>query len=176
MQHSVSGMSSRKNCAVGPSVFSIDWLIRTMVINTSRLLVVEDDPNDIELIRLALEDYPFINQIDVEQDGEGALHYLLSSAAEASPRPLPRLVLLDLKLPKISGLEVLEVIRNHPRTKQLVVVVMTASNEHHDITACYRLGVNSYVVKPQDSEQFQDLSRRVGVYWMQLNHCEWILR
>lgn len=144
-----------------------------MVITASRLLVVEDDPNDLELIRLALDGYSFSNQIDVVVDGEDALRYLMSSAEQPSPRPLPRMVLLDLKLPKISGLEVLEAIRNHPRTRQLVVVVMTASNEYHDITACYRLGVNSYVLKPQDSQQFQDLCRRVGAYWMQLNHCQW---
>lgn len=140
-----------------------------MVIDTSRLLIIEDDPNDIELIRLALDDYPFVRQIDVAEDGEQALLYLLGQGESIPERPLPRMILLDLKLPKISGLQVLEAIRRDPRTQNLVVVVMTSSAEDQDIEACYRLGVNSYIVKPLDFEQFQQASQQVGVYWMQLN-------
>lgn len=141
-----------------------------MVINPSRLLVVEDDPNDVELIRLALEQYPFINQLDVAEDGEQALLYLFGQDDDPAPtRPLPRMVLLDLKLPKVDGIQVLETIRQHPRTQNLVVVVMTSSAENPDIEACYNLGVNSYVIKPLDFQRFQDVSQQVGLYWMQLN-------
>jgi two-component system response regulator len=137
----------------------------------ARLLLVEDDPHDLELMHLALAQCPFARQIDTVDDGEDALHYLL---ADANPRrPLPRLVLLDLKLPKVSGIEVLSAIRHHPRTQNLVVVVMTASTDHADLEACYHLGVNSYVIKPQDREQFQAWSRQVTVYWMQLNQLSW---
>lgn len=140
-----------------------------MVINASRLLVVEDDPNDVELIRLALDAYPFVNQMDVAEDGEQALLYLLGQEDSPPSHPLPRMILLDLKLPKIDGLQVLEAIRRHPRTHNVVVVVMTSSAENHDIEACYSLGVNSYVVKPLDFRQFQEVSQQVGVYWMRLN-------
>lgn len=140
-----------------------------MVLDASRLLVVEDDPNDIELIRLALSAYPFVNQMDVAEDGEQALLYLLGQEDAPPSRPLPRMILLDLKLPKIDGIQVLEAIRRNPRTQKLVVVVMTSSAENRDIETCYSLGVNSYVVKPLDFQQFQDVSQQVGVYWMQLN-------
>lgn len=141
-----------------------------MVISPSRLLVVEDDPNDVELIRLALDGYPFVNQMDVAEDGEQALLYLLGQDDGGLPeRPLPRMVLLDLKLPKVDGIQVLETIRQHPRTQNLVVVVMTSSAESSDIEACYDLGVNSYIIKPLDFQQFQEVSQQVGVYWMQLN-------
>ena len=138
-------------------------------VEASRILLVEDDPNDVELIRLAFADYNFINQIDVVEDGEEALAYL-HGTEEQSPQPLPRLVLLDLKLPKLSGIRVLESIRSHSRTQSLVVVVMTSSEEERDLEACYALGVNSYIVKPLDFQQFVDVSQKVGVYWMMLNH------
>jgi CheY-like chemotaxis protein len=140
-----------------------------MVSIPSRLLVVEDDPHDVELFRLALEHYPFGQRLDVVGDGEQALIYLLGQNDNPPPRPLPRMVLLDLKLPKISGLQVLETLRQHPRTQQLAVVVLTSSAEGEDIRACYALGVNSYVVKPLDFQQFQEAAQQVGQYWMQLN-------
>ncbi len=135
----------------------------------SRFLIVEDDPNDVELIRLALDAYPFVNQIDVAEDGEAALLYLFGQADGVPARPLPRMILLDLKLPKINGIQVLEAIRQHPRTRTVPVVVMTSSAEGQDIESCYSLGVNSYVVKPLDFQQFQEVSQQVGEYWMQLN-------
>jgi two-component system response regulator len=140
-----------------------------MVIDTSRLLLVEDDPNDVELFRLALNAYPFVNQVDVAVDGEEALLYLFGEGDRPPDRPLPRMVLLDLKLPKLNGIQVLEAIRRHPRTQHLVVVVMSSSAERQDLDACYQLGVNSYVVKPMDFQQFQDVTQQVGTYWMQLN-------
>ena len=140
-----------------------------MNVEPTRILLVEDEPNDVELIRLALDEYKFVNQMDVAADGEQALHYLLGRDGQESINPLPRLVLLDLKLPKISGIQVLEAIRTHPRTKSLVVVVMTSSAEDQDLRACYDLGVNSYIVKPLDFTQFTDVARQVGFYWMMLN-------
>jgi two-component system, response regulator len=140
-----------------------------VVTYSNRLLLVEDDPNDVELIRLAFDAYDFLNQMDVASDGEQALQYLFGADLASSYSPLPRLVLLDLKLPKISGIQVLEAIRRHPRTRNLVVVVMTSSAEDRDIEICYNLGVNSYVVKPLDYEQFLEASRDIGVYWMKRN-------
>ncbi len=138
--------------------------------NATRMLLVEDDPNDIELIQLALENYHFVNQIDIAEDGEQALQYLFGTGNSSSILELPRLVLLDLKLPKINGIQVLEAIRSDPRTKNLVVVVMTSSAEDRDLEACYNLGVNSYIVKPFDFQQFVETARQVGFYWMMLNH------
>lgn len=137
-------------------------------VEPTRILIVEDDPQDVELFQLAVNDYNFVNQIDVLEDGEQALEYLLGQ--EGNPlRPLPRLVLLDLRLPRINGLQVLQAIRTNPRTRNLVVVVMTSSLEDSDLNACYDLGVNSYVVKPLDFQQFINVASQVGLYWMLLN-------
>lgn len=138
-------------------------------VDPTRILLVEDDPNDVELIQLALEHYNLVNQLDVVTDGEQALNYLHGSLEEAPTHALPRLVLLDLKLPKVDGIQVLQAIRNHPLTRQLVVVVMTSSAENQDLGTCYKLGVNSYIVKPLDFQQFMDVTRQVGFYWMMLN-------
>ncbi len=140
-----------------------------MEIEPTRILLVEDDPHDVELIQLALDSYNFVHQIDVVEDGEQALHYLLGREGYPPSHPLPRLVLLDLKLPKVSGIKVLEAIRAQPRTHQLVVVIMTSSQEDKDLNACYDLGANSYIVKPLDFAQFIEVSRQVGCYWMMLN-------
>jgi two-component system, response regulator len=138
-------------------------------IEASRILLVEDDPNDVELMRLSLENYNFVNQIDVVSDGEQALNYLLGQNGLPPSQPLPRLVLLDLKLPRIGGLQVIETLRNHPRTRNVVIVVMTSSAEDRDLEACYNLRINSYVVKPVDFQQFLDAARHIGFYWMMLN-------
>ncbi|MBW4693034.1 MAG: response regulator [Lyngbya sp. HA4199-MV5] len=137
-------------------------------IEPTRILLVEDDPNDVELIQLAFRNHRLVNQIDLVIDGEQALQYLLGQ--EGIPlRPLPRVVLLDLKLPKISGIQVLQTLRNHPRTQRLIVVVMTSSQEDSDLNTCYDLGVNSYIVKPLDFQQFLNIARDVGLYWLLLN-------
>jgi len=136
----------------------------------SQILLVEDDPNDVELIQIALSNYNFVNKIDIVYDGEQAVHYLLGRDGQPPTASLPRLVLLDLKLPKIDGIRVLQLIREAPRTRNLVVVVMTSSAENRDLQACYDLGVNSYIVKPLDFHQFVEVSRQVGFYWMMLNH------
>ena len=141
-----------------------------MSIEANRILLVEDDPNDVELVQLALEPYHLNASIDIATDGEQALRYLLQQDYATSPAvSLPRLVLLDLKLPKVSGLHVLQTLRAHPKTRRLVVVVMTSSQEDSDLTACYELGVNSYIVKPLEYQQFVDVARNVGLYWMVLN-------
>jgi two-component system, response regulator len=139
-----------------------------VALHHSRMLLIEDDPYDVELIRLAFEDHPLLNQIDIVSDGEQALQYLFDYDS-LNPRPLPRLILLDLKLPKVSGLRVLEAIRSHSRTRQLIVVVMSSSQEDNDLHTCYDLGVNSYIVKPLDLQQFLEVARQVGLYWMQIN-------
>ncbi len=133
------------------------------------MLLVEDDPNDIELIQLALENYHFVNQMDIVEDGEQALQYLFGINGNNPRQQLPRLILLDLKLPRINGVQVLEAIRRDPHTKNIAVVVMTSSAEDRDIQACYNLGVNSYIIKPFDFQQFIEIARQVGFYWMMLN-------
>jgi len=136
----------------------------------TQILLVEDDPNDVELIQLALDSYNFVNKIDVVSDGEQAIHYLFGRDGQPPTQSLPRLVLLDLKLPKIDGIQILEMIRRSPLTRNLVVVVMTSSAESRDLKACYDLGVNSYIVKPLDFQQFVEMARQVGFYWMMLNN------
>ncbi len=133
------------------------------------LLLIEDDPHDVELMQLALAPLRFINQMDVVTDGQQALRYLIGDDNHPSHRLLPRLVLLDLKLPRINGLEVLRTLRANPRTKKLIIVVMTSSQEDADLEACYELCSNSYIVKPVDFEQFLEVSTRVVSYWMHLN-------
>jgi two-component system response regulator len=140
-----------------------------MQIEPTRILLVEDDPQDVELIQLALDRFNFVNQMEVAEDGEQALGYLHGGNGLSPMDPLPRLVLLDLKLPKVSGLQVLAAIRRHPQTQSLIVVVMTSSAESQDLSECYRLGVNSYIVKPLDFQQFTEVARQVGFYWMMLN-------
>ena len=140
-----------------------------MNIEPVSILLVEDDPNDAELIRLAFEEFNFVNQMEIVEDGEQALRYLLGDQETPPAQNLPRLILLDLKLPKIGGIRVLEAIRNHETTRNLVVVVMTSSAEDEDLQACYDLGVNSYIVKPLDFHQFVEVSKQVGFYWMLLN-------
>ena len=136
----------------------------------TQILLVEDDPNDVELIQLALDSYNFVNKIDVVSDGEQAIHYLFGRDGQPPTQSLPRLVLLDLKLPKIDGIQILEMIRRSPLTRNLVVVVMTSSAESRDLKACYDLGVNSYIVKPLDFQQFVEMAQQVGFYWMMLNN------
>lgn len=137
-----------------------------MDVEPAKILLVEDDPLNVELLQLALNNYNFVNQIDILEDGEQALQYLLGQ--EGGSTPLPDLVLLDLKLPKINGLQVLQAMRNHPRTHDVAVVILTASPEDQDVYACQALGINSYVVKPLDFERLIGVIRRVGFSWLLL--------
>ncbi|HEX8919586.1 MAG TPA: response regulator [Chloroflexota bacterium] len=134
---------------------------------TSTILLVEDNPRDEELALLALEDSRVANDIAVVRDGEEALDYLFGTGTHAhrDATDLPQLVLLDLKLPKVDGLEVLERIRADRRTSWLPVVILTSSDEESDLVRSYELRVNSYIRKPVDFEQFVQAVKHLGLYW-----------
>ena len=135
------------------------------------ILLVEDDPKDARLTLRELQDLK--NKIHIVRDGEEALDFLLCRAAysERSPHHPPRLVLLDLKLPKVSGLEVLQEIKSRPETQAIPVVVLTSSAEERDMVETYKLGVNSYIQKPVDFEQFRQAIKILGLYWMVVNQA-----
>jgi two-component system response regulator len=129
------------------------------------ILLVEDDLNDIELALRAFRAHNIVNHVKVARDGEEALDYLQQESCVA-----PKLVLLDLKLPKVDGLEVLRTIRSDPRLCSLPVVILTSSREDRDIVESYDLGVNSYIVKPVEFEKLVEMTRTIGLYWLMLNH------
>ena len=131
------------------------------------VLVVEDNPDDVELTLRALKRMHLTNPVRVARDGVEALEILLGDGT--SRPPLPRVVLLDLKLPRVGGLEVLARLREEERTRTLPVVVLTSSREEPDVKKAYALGVNSYVVKPVEFEKFVDAVGKVGQYWLLLN-------
>lgn len=135
------------------------------------ILLVEDNADDEKLTLRALEKNKISNEVVVARDGVEALDYLLGNETQAGKglKPLPQVVLLDLKLPKIDGLEVLRRLRANDRTKLLPVVILTSSNEERDRTAGYGLGANSYVRKPVDFHQFTEAARQLGLYWLVLN-------
>jgi two-component system response regulator len=135
------------------------------------ILLVEDNPDDEALTLRALKRNNILNEVAVARDGAEALDYLFCQGhySARDPGRLPELVLLDLKLPKIDGLEVLRRIRADARTRRLAVVILTSSNEERDIIAGYDLGANSYIRKPVDFNQFMESVRQLGVYWLVLN-------
>jgi len=135
------------------------------------LLLVEDDPNDVELTLIALRKHKLANKIHVVCDGEEALDFLFCRGvySRRSFNGQPKVILLDLKLPKIGGLEVLKAIKADPRTRAVPVVVMTSSREQRDMVEGYRLGVNSYIQKPIDFNQFQTVIKDLGYYWLVVN-------
>lgn len=133
------------------------------------ILLVEDDPNDVELTLRALTKHMSASHIEVARDGAEALERLLGAESPQRMETLPRLVLLDLKLPKMNGSEVLRALRGDPRTKTMPVVVLTSSREDRDISECYEIGANSYIVKPVDFSQFSEVVRQLGLYWLSLN-------
>ncbi len=135
------------------------------------ILLVEDNPNDLELTLLALKKHNFANNIHVARDGEEALDFLFCRGPHShrnfdSP---PKVVLLDLKLPKVDGLEVLRAVKNDPRTKAVPIVVMTSSRQQNDMVEGYHLGVNSYIQKPINFADFQEIIRQLGYYWLVIN-------
>lgn len=132
--------------------------------NTSLIALVEDNPDDEALTLRALKKHGIANDIVVLRDGVEALEFLL-----AADQPLPQLVLLDLNLPRINGLEVLQRLRSEPRTQLLPIVILTSSNEERDLMEGYRLGANSYVRKPVDFLQFSEAVYQLGLYWLVLN-------
>ena len=135
------------------------------------ILLVEDNEADVELTLHALRLHHLANRIQVARDGEEALDFLFYRGiyAERSDRPLPHLVLLDLKLPKVDGLEVLREIKANPSTRPLPVVILTSSKEERDLISSYQLGVNSYIQKPVDFDQFRETVRQLGLYWLVTN-------
>jgi two-component system response regulator len=142
-----------------------------MEIDNKVILLVEDNPRDEELALVALEESRLVNDIVVARDGVEALDYLFGTGPHTGrkDRGLPQVVLLDLKLPKVDGLEVLERIRSDPRTAWLPVVVLTSSDEEQDLVRSYQLHVNSYIRKPVDFEQFLEAVKQLGLYWVVLN-------
>jgi CheY-like chemotaxis protein len=135
-----------------------------------RILIVEDDPNDVELTLTALTDYNLANEVVVTRDGQQALDYLYCRG-EFNTRSTgnPAVMLLDLKLPKVGGLEVLQQIKSDERLKMMPVVVLTSSNEEKDMMRSYSLGVNAYVVKPVDFHEFVNAVKELGVFWAVIN-------
>jgi CheY-like chemotaxis protein len=133
------------------------------VVKDAVILLVEDNPDDEALTRRALQRNHIKNELVVARDGQEALDYLLGGGR------LPHLILLDLKLPKIDGLEVLRRLRAAERTRLLPVVVLTSSNEERDLVSSYSLGANSYVRKPVDFNEFTEAARQLGLYWLLLN-------
>jgi two-component system response regulator len=135
------------------------------------ILLVEDNPDDEELTLRALQKSNILNPVHVARDGVEALDYLFARGAHAGrdTKEQPQIVLLDLKLPKLDGLDVLRAIRNDPRTKRQPVVILTSSAEEQDVLSGYELGANSYIRKPVDFTQFVDAVRQLGLYWLVLN-------
>jgi CheY-like chemotaxis protein len=135
-----------------------------------RILMVEDDPKDVELTLTALEDYNLANEVVVTRDGERALDYLYCRGEyKTRPSDNPAVLLLDLKLPKVDGLEVLKQIKSDEKLRMIPVVVLTSSKEEKDMVASYKLGVNAYVVKPVDFHEFVNAIKELGVFWAVIN-------
>ena len=140
--------------------------------NQNDILLIEDNPDDVELTRIAFAEAGVDRQMVVVRDGAEALDYLFARGRHAGREgaDLPAIVLLDLNLPKVDGREVLQAIRGDARTRALPVVVLTTSAEPFDVEATYALGVNSYIRKPVDFEQFVAVVKQIGLYWLVLNH------
>ena len=135
-----------------------------------RILLIEDDPKDVELTLTALEEYNLANEVVVTRDGEEALDYLYRRGSFTTrSNENPAVLLLDLKLPKVDGLEVLEQIKSDERLRMVPVVVLTSSREERDLVASYRLGVNAYVVKPVDFHEFVNAIKELGIVWGIIN-------
>ncbi|GAB4440118.1 MAG: response regulator [Anaerolineae bacterium] len=135
------------------------------------ILLVEDNPDDVELTLHALRKHNLANRIEVVRDGAEALEFVFATGAYAGRNVEngPRVILLDLKLPKVDGLEVLRRVKADPRTRRIPVVMLTSSREERDIVESYSLGVNSYITKPVDFDQFTEAVRQIGLYWLLLN-------
>lgn len=142
-----------------------------MIDNEIEIILVEDNPNDVKLALHAFEKHSLANRVVVLRDGAETLDFLFGAGATGTRRPTgcPRIILLDLKLPKVDGLEVLRRAKADPSTKAIPIVVMTSSREESDLIASYNLGANSYIVKPVDFDQFTEVVRQIGCYWLLLN-------
>lgn len=144
-----------------------------MSISPVDILLVEDNPDDIDLTLYALRRNNLANAVHIVRDGEAALDFIFcrgTYSVRAQDGP-PKVVLLDLKLPKVDGLEVLRIVKNDPTTRALPIVVMTSSREQRDMVEGYQLGVNSYIQKPVDFEEFRNLIKQLGFYWLVVNQA-----
>jgi len=137
------------------------------------ILLVEDNAQDLALALRALKKANLANHIHVARDGEEALQFIFCEGIHSGRKieNAPKVILLDLKLPKVDGLEVLRAIKGNPRTQLIPVVMLTSSQEQSDIVESYKLGVNSYIVKPVDFKQFADAVQKLGLYWLLLNQA-----
>ncbi len=140
--------------------------------NIVEILLVEDNPQDMELALRALKKANVSNLIQVARDGAEALDFVFGEGVHAGRKLAdgPKVILLDLKLPKVDGIEVLKRLKSDPRTKVIPVVILTSSKEQRDVVESYQLGVNSYLVKPVNFERFAEAVRDLGFYWLLLNH------
>lgn len=140
-------------------------------LNEVEILLVEDNPYDVELTLTALKENNLTNKVHVLNDGAEALEFIFATGAHAQRniKNIPNVVLLDLKLPKVNGLEVLRRIKSDERTKRIPVVVLTSSQEERDVVESYNLGVNSYIIKPIDFNKFIDAVAKLSLYWVLLN-------
>ncbi len=140
-------------------------------VNEIEILLVEDNPHDVEMTLRALKKQNLANKVHVVMDGAAALDYLFANDIYANRdiNQSPKLILLDLKLPKVDGLEVLRQVKSDERTKTIPIVVLTSSREEQDMIESYKLGVNSYIVKPVDFDKFLDAVGNLGFYWLLLN-------
>ena len=138
----------------------------------AEILLVEDNPNDVKLTMNAFKTANLANSVHVARDGVEALEFLFGAASSPDEKlpERPRLILLDLKLPRLDGHEVLKRIKSDPRTSAIPVVILTSSAEERDVMRTYQVGANSYIVKPVDFEQFTESVRDIGKYWLVLNH------
>ncbi|HYM13901.1 MAG TPA: response regulator [Bryobacterales bacterium] len=136
--------------------------------NEVELLLIEDNPDDLALTMRALQKHNLVNRVHVEADGAAALDYIFEDG-RAGGACQPKVIFLDLKLPKVDGLEVLRRLKGDERTKVIPVVVLTSSREERDIVESYKLGVNSYIVKPVEFDSFINSVAELGMYWMLLN-------
>jgi len=138
------------------------------------ILLVEDSPSDIKLALHAFRIANLTNSVHVARDGVEALEFMFGGASSGDERvpARPKVVLLDLKLPRLTGHEVLKRIKDDPRTRGIPVVVLTSSSEAKDVTQTYQVGANSYIIKPVDFEQFTESIRGIGRYWLEINHPE----
>jgi two-component system response regulator len=140
-------------------------------LNEIEVLLVEDNPHDAEMALAALKKHHLANRVHHVKDGAEALAFIFATGAYSTRKVecSPKVVLLDLKLPKVNGLEVLKKMKSDERTQMTPVVVLTSSNEERDVVGSYRLGVNSYIVKPVDFEKFSESMRQLGLYWLLVN-------
>ena len=137
--------------------------------NVVQILLVEDNPNDAELAMHALKKNNLANSVDWVKDGEEALDYLFHRGVYSDKKGLPKVVMLDLRLPKVDGIDVLRAVRENPDTKELPIVVLTSSKEERDLVETYRLGVNSFVAKPVVFQEFVETVANLGLYWVIVN-------